>query len=651
MIHFFHQESSYIRLWVIRPCDACAVSKVTRGSFHSRNSKASKPFEEIHLDIFGAITPASREGHQYFVTIVDSCTRFCSAIPLKNKSEVSNSLTQALDLEARRIGYYPTVIHSDCGTEFINHTLTLNQIPAHKSKKSPFEFQSDSNSPICLGTLVRYNEELRSYRVATETGKIINSKHLKFLDFPASDEKTSDLNIDDNWIESESNIWESKPAKDCSEAVTLEEGDSINSKVSRPKSEPDSEAEAEDVIEQTLFFRTKPQTLSAAEKKKAQLCIQGFSQIPGFDYGNTFSPTGKFNSLLIVLMLAIDKKLAIRQFDVKSAFLFAPLKENLFIKTPEGSKQKAPFLKLKKSLYGIKQASANWFETFTSWFEQIFFKQLAADPCVFIHKDRHSIIFFHIDDLIVVGEVDQFEKLFLARFPNSSAHDPDTILGMDLTVDHEHIKFSQEKLIKKELELAGINELATAREREEFNKLNINYRTHTGILNYLACRTCPDLAPPVSILSSFNHAPGIKHWKQVVHYYSRSLKHFTDATWADDLETCPVAWNTELNVLSDGVQENRWIKFLVEEIWNEKFQPTHLHVENQGLIEKLKKFGSNSQTKHIDIKMKMLREMKKNNEILVTLIPSEEMIADALTKPSNHESLSCPQERGMRILR
>ncbi|KNZ64190.1 hypothetical protein VP01_10570g1, partial [Puccinia sorghi] len=59
------------------------------------------------------------------------------------------------------------------------------------------------------------------------------------------------------------------------------------------------------------------------------------------------------------LMFAIDKKLPIRQFDVKSAFLYAPLKEELYIKTPEGSKQKSLFLRLKKSLYGLKRAPAN----------------------------------------------------------------------------------------------------------------------------------------------------------------------------------------------------------------------------------------------------------------------------------------------------
>ncbi|KNZ48857.1 hypothetical protein VP01_5360g1, partial [Puccinia sorghi] len=77
-----------------RPCDACAVSKVTRGSFHLRHSKASKPFKEIHLDVVGPITPPSREGDQYFLTVVDSCTRFCSALPLKNKSDFINAYIQ-----------------------------------------------------------------------------------------------------------------------------------------------------------------------------------------------------------------------------------------------------------------------------------------------------------------------------------------------------------------------------------------------------------------------------------------------------------------------------------------------------------------------------------------------------------------------------
>lgn len=100
-----------------------------------------------------------------------------------------------------------------------------------------------------------------------------------------------------------------------------------------------------------------------------------------------------------------------------------------------------------------------------------------------------------------------------------------------------------------------------------------------------------------------------------------------------------------MNALSDGVQENQWIKFLVEELWNEKIEPTSFHIDNKGLLEKIKNFGSNSKTKHLDIKMKWLRDLKKNNEISVILIPSEDMIADTLTKPSNTDSLNRLKER------
>ncbi|KNZ47127.1 hypothetical protein VP01_6660g1, partial [Puccinia sorghi] len=100
---------------------------------------------------------------------------------------------------------------------------------------------------------------------------------------------------------------------------------------------------------------------------------------------------------------------------------------------------------------------------------------------------------------------------------------------MELAYNSEAVTLSQKKLIEKELELAGIQEFrpvntplsvgvqlkeATNHERAKFERLKINYCTHTGILNYLACRTLPDLAPAVSILSSFNNAPGMTHWKQ-----------------------------------------------------------------------------------------------------------------------------------------
>ncbi|KNZ48432.1 hypothetical protein VP01_567g11 [Puccinia sorghi] len=104
-------------------CEACAVSKITHGSFHTRHSRATKPFEELHIDLVGPILPISREGFKYFLTIVDSCTWYCSAIPVKDKSNVAEMIAQAIGLKAKHFGYFPSVIHSDRGTEFINSHL------------------------------------------------------------------------------------------------------------------------------------------------------------------------------------------------------------------------------------------------------------------------------------------------------------------------------------------------------------------------------------------------------------------------------------------------------------------------------------------------------------------------------------------------
>lgn len=842
-----------VALKIVKNCESCAVSKITKASFKSVHKPASRPFEEVHLDLMGPIWPPSYQGHRFILTVVDSCTRFCAAIPVKLKSDVAETISFLVDIEAKRLGYYPSTIHSDRGSEFLNSnlkdycmshlikqrtsdaytpqqnglaerfnrtiiesmrtiledsgierkywneiakvsSLTLNQIPTHRTKKSPFELFKGRCIPLNyfypignrvsfliqpeqsfsklkpkgkLGKLIGYTDELQSYRILSDEGRIVETKNVQFLEYSAPDKKSSDWDpsIDDESGEEESSISEERldeqeaeefcnetvpdvlplnsalePAKEDSNIRNLRErttqvkpikysyltADPTSFKNAMKSSEKtlwrnatdeelsniehhevwEDEFKTPDSFLRTLWvFKTKPATLSTGERKKARLCIQGFSQVEGEDYGDTFAPTGKFTTLLVLLMFGIDKQLPIRQFDVKSAFLYAPLKETLFIKTPEGSNRKAPFLRLKKSLYGLKQAPANWYETLTSWFEQINYHQSTSDPCLYIHQDKNSFIFFHVDDLIVAGNVEAFEELFLNRFPNSTVHDPDTLLGMDVEITKDHITLSQEKLIDKGLKMLGLTECksvntplsvgvqfkpATQEEKEEFSRLGINYRTFTGILNYLSCRTRPDLAPAVSILSSFNNDPGITHWKEVIHCWKyvngtrnlhlklrpsnsdvKSLQHFTDATWADDLETrisrsgsicfwkqCPIAWNSkrqrnialssteaELNALADGVQENQWIKFLVEELWDDKLNPTNFHIDNQGLAEKIKNFGSNSKTKHLDIKLKWLRDLYNNQEISVSLIPSKEMVADALTKPSNAQALNLLKEK------
>jgi len=856
-------------------CQSCAVSKITRASYKHRTSRAARPFEELHLDLIGPITPMSHKKHRYILTIVDGNTRFCSAIPLTSKSDVFSNLTRIIDVEAKRFGYYPSILHSDRGTEFVNSemdfycktnvirqtfsnaytpqqnglaerfnrtileslrtilldsgfsrhlwnevlnasTLTLNQIPAHRRKKSPYElfkgrsipieyfypignpvaFYSDSSKQKLeprgeMGKLIGYDVELKSYKVYSDDGRFINTKNLTFLDFDSSKSyNNSDelLRIEDrplpqpkstpNEIRNEVAVKEEEmdeiedfsheeqfesaeedsPDEDDEIADTLvpqdqepvgrilrdrtlqvkpvkyschaEDPRSFKMAVKGKNSERwmgaiDNELEnieqhrvwidqfepPNKYLNTTWVFKTKPATSSSPEKAKARLCIQGFLQTHGEDFFETFAPTGKFPTLLALLVLAIDLKLPIKQFDVKSAFLFAPLEEEIYIKTPEGSKRTAPFLKLVKSLYGLRQAPKNWYETLTSWFEEINYVPSVSDACLFIHRDKDSFIFFHVDDMIVIGRTDEFQDRFLNRFPNSTAHDPDTLLGMNLDIASDSIGLCQPALINKGLEMLNLVDCkpvktpltpavqlssATDEDHQEFLKLNVNYRTYTGILNYLACRTRPDLASAVSILSRFNQRPGLTHWKEMIHCWkylqgtremglllkpkasdmNKRLQFYTDATWAEDQETrisqsgsiafwksCPILWNSkkqknitmsstesEMNALSDGEQESQWLSFLIEELWKQKLDPTVFLVDNRGLMEKLKNFGSNSKTKHLDIKIKNLRDKYSKKEIDVKLIPSEAMIADSLSKAAPHSSVKKLQDKCLSVI-
>ncbi|KNZ63392.1 uncharacterized protein VP01_11517g1, partial [Puccinia sorghi] len=121
-----------------------------------------------------------------------------------------------------------------------------------------------------------------------------------------------------------------------------------------------------------------------------------------------------------------------------------------------GSKRTAPYLKLFKSLYGLKQAPKNWYQTLTLWFKEVDYSPSISDACLFIHKEKNYFISFHVDDLIVVGQIDVFKKLFLSRFPNSTAHSPDTLLGMNPVVHNDSIELSQPGLIKKGIKILGL---------------------------------------------------------------------------------------------------------------------------------------------------------------------------------------------------
>ena len=104
-------------------------------------------------------------------------------------------------------------------------------------------------------------------------------------------------------------------------------------------------------------------TVKATQEKdnlryKARLCAKDFSQKEGTDYQEIFSPTTRYDSIRILMAIAVQHKCKILQFDVKAAFLYRDLNETIYMIPPEGSGiQDSMVCQLKKSLYGLKQSS------------------------------------------------------------------------------------------------------------------------------------------------------------------------------------------------------------------------------------------------------------------------------------------------------
>ena len=115
-------------------------------------------------------------------------------------------------------------------------------------------------------------------------------------------------------------------------------------------------------------FKAKTKPDGTLDRRKARLVARGFSQTEGVDFFETFSPVVRYESVRCVLSLAAERDMTIKQFDVKTAFLYGDLEEEVYMQQPEAYDDgSGKVCKLQKSLYGLKQSSRNWNSKFSEF--------------------------------------------------------------------------------------------------------------------------------------------------------------------------------------------------------------------------------------------------------------------------------------------
>jgi hypothetical protein len=144
------------------------------------------------------------------------------------------------------------------------------------------------------------------------------------------------------------------------------------------------------------------------DRYKACWVLRGFIQRPGVDYDEIFSPVVKPATICMVLTTVVSHDWPIQQLDVKNAFLHGTLFETVFCCQPTGFTDPAhPDLvcRLRKSLYGLKQALWAWYNQFATYLTTLGFIEAKSDNSLFIfHRDLDTVyLLLYFDDIILTA--------------------------------------------------------------------------------------------------------------------------------------------------------------------------------------------------------------------------------------------------------
>jgi hypothetical protein len=283
---------------------------------------------------------------------------------------------------------------------------------------------------------------------------------------------------------------------------------------------------------------------------KARLVAQGFSQKPGIDYDETYSPVMDTITFRYLLSMAAHEKLEMRLMDVVTAYLYGSLDSDIFMKIPEGFKMPEAHnsqfrdmhsVKLQRSLYGLKQSGRMWYNRLSEYLLKEGYTNDQICPCIFIRKTicGFVIIAVYVDDINLIGTHEEIQKVtdYLKReFEMKDLGLTKFCLGLQIEHFPEGIFVHQSNYMEKVLKrfyMDNAHPLSTPmvvrsldvnkdpfrpyENNDEILGPEVPYLSAIGALMYLANTTRPDIAFSVNVLARYSSAPTRRHWNGIKH--------------------------------------------------------------------------------------------------------------------------------------
>jgi hypothetical protein len=445
-------------------------------------------------------------------------------------------------------------------------------------------------------------------------------------------------------------------------------------------------------------YKIKRKSDGTVERYKARLVARGFTQRPGVDFRETFAPVARMTSIRTLLSVACKDDMNLTHLDVDTAFLNGELDEEIFMQLPEGGLEgdAGRVVKLRKGLYGLKQASRQWYKALDKVLSGIGFVQSRADPCIYVYErdGKRVMLAVYVDDFVIAdNNADLRERVkreLAVHFKLKDLGELHGCLGLRVTRDRarRELTLDQEGYIIEMLDMFHMSDCKPCATPEQVNlhlpkheqhgndNTRYPYREAVGKLMYAMVCTRPDIASAVRAVSKHLCAYGDAHWtavKRIMRYLKgtsdmklrfggkrvgESLVGYADADWGNDKDERksvtgyvfahaggPLSWSSkgqrtvalssteaEYMSLSEACREVTYLRLLLSELRHVQRGATTIYEDNQGAIALTKNPEHHARNKHIDMRHHFCRDMVQNGAVAVVYMPTASMPADALTK-------------------
>ncbi|GJS54533.1 putative ribonuclease H-like domain-containing protein [Tanacetum coccineum] len=395
------------------------------------------------MDLYGPMRIASINGKKYILVIVDDYSWFTKVKFLASKDEAPDFIIKFLKMIQVRLNTPVRNIHTNNGTEFVNQTLrsyyksvgTKESIDACQAKKKTIP----SHEYILLPLWTPDSPISSSLRSSDD--KVADDVEKKTTEDPAKEDDKDDKDLrefDSPLVNFDGLSYFNTNPPDDPKMPNLEDtgifsgayddedfvagGYMNNLESSMPVSLiATTRVHKDHPVEQIIGdLQSAPQTRRMTKNSE--------EHEEGIDYDEVFAPVARIEAIRLFLVYASFMNFVVYQMDVKSAFLYGKIKEEVYVCQPSGFEDPEfpdRVYKVEKALYGLHQAPRAWYEILSTYLLENGSQRGIIDKTLFIKKVKGDILLVqvYVDDIIFRSTKElctEFEKLIHKKFQMSS---------------------------------------------------------------------------------------------------------------------------------------------------------------------------------------------------------------------------------------